>query len=373
MGHDTDVFVVGGGPAGLAAAIAARAKGFSVIVADGGRPPITKACGEGLLPDTLAALRKLGIFLGPSDGSVLRGIRFDDGRSAVNAEFRSAFGLGVRREVLHQRMVERAQACGVTFAWNTPVSGLWKEGVLVGANHANCGNTVKARWVVGADGSRSRVRRWAGLESVRLRPGRFARRQHFRARPWSDFTEVHWQEDAQAYVTPVSPCEICVAFITNRPDLRGHTLQRFPALAARLGDAPLAGPERGAMTRTSALARVSRGNIVLIGDASGTVDAITGEGLSLGFRQSLALAEGLVSGNLRQYEREHRRVLRRPRFMAALLLFLSRSYGIRRRTLQVMHAAPHIFDCLLAYHVGETRPLELAATGAQFGWRFLTA
>lgn len=53
---EIDVFVVGGGPAGLAAAIAARLKGFTVAVADGAHPPIDKACGEGLMPDSFGAL-----------------------------------------------------------------------------------------------------------------------------------------------------------------------------------------------------------------------------------------------------------------------------------------------------------------------------
>src|SRR6267378_2491580 len=46
--RDTEILVIGGGPAGLAAAIAARKKGFEVTVADGAKPPIDKACGEGL-------------------------------------------------------------------------------------------------------------------------------------------------------------------------------------------------------------------------------------------------------------------------------------------------------------------------------------
>jgi 2-polyprenyl-6-methoxyphenol hydroxylase-like FAD-dependent oxidoreductase len=58
---DTDVLVIGGGPAGLAAAIAARRKGFSVAVVDAAVPPIDKACGEGLMPDALSALAELGI------------------------------------------------------------------------------------------------------------------------------------------------------------------------------------------------------------------------------------------------------------------------------------------------------------------------
>jgi flavin-dependent dehydrogenase len=368
MGRGTDVFVVGGGPAGLAAAIAARSKGLSVIVADGGKPPITKACGEGLLPDAVAALRGLGIVLGPADGHVLRGITFHDADCSVAARFRGTPGLGVRREVLHRRMVERAEECGVSLAWNTPVNGLSNSGVIAG------GSKIDARWVVGADGLRSRVRRWAGLETNVSHQARFAFRRHYRARAWSNCTEFHWLGDAQAYVTPIGPEEICIALISNQPNFRGaEALRSFPRLAHQLSGAVLTSSERGAVTSTCALRRVARGNVVLVGDASGTVDAITGEGLSLGFRQALTLADALKSGNLWPYQRAHRRLLRRPRLMANLLLFLARRQQIRRRTFRAMSAAPSIFDCMLAYHLGETRPLELAAMGAQFSWRFLTA
>src|SRR5947207_23552 len=56
----TDVFVIGGGPAGLAAALAARRRGFAVTLADCATPPIDKACGEGIMPDGLEAARTLG-------------------------------------------------------------------------------------------------------------------------------------------------------------------------------------------------------------------------------------------------------------------------------------------------------------------------
>jgi len=45
--NSTDIFIIGGGPAGLAAAIAARQRGFRVVVADGAQMPINKPCGEG--------------------------------------------------------------------------------------------------------------------------------------------------------------------------------------------------------------------------------------------------------------------------------------------------------------------------------------
>lgn len=368
MGCDTDVFVVGGGPAGLAAAIAASMRGLRVIVADGAKPPITKACGEGLLPDALKALGELGVELREGDGCVLRGIQFEDGQSSVSANFPDGHGLGVRREVLHQRMTERARDSGVSLLWNTPVMGLCEEGVVAGRNK------IKARWVIGADGIHSRVRRWSGLESFEVQRSRFAFRLHYGLKPWTEFTEVHWGEDAQAYVTPVGPEEICVVLISNKPNSRfEETLRKFPKLGHRLKGVPPASSERGAVTGMFALRRVYRGNVALIGDASGSVDAITGEGLSLSFRQAMALADALSTGNLECYQESHRRLFRRPRLMGNVLLMLNRQTGLRNRTLLALQTAPHLFERILAYHVGETRPLQLARAGAIFGWRFLRA
>src|SRR5260370_5197798 len=123
VGEGNAVLVIGGGPAGLAAAIAARMKGFDVTVADGVKPPIDKACGEGLLPGTIAALRELGVAISPDDGQAFRGVCFVDAANSAEASFSGASGFGVRRTVLHQKMVERAQQCGITLLWNTPVTG----------------------------------------------------------------------------------------------------------------------------------------------------------------------------------------------------------------------------------------------------------
>lgn len=366
--RETDVFIVGGGPAGLAAAIAARGKGFDVIVADGSQPPIDKPCGEGLLPDAVAALQRLGVVFGPADGFALRGVRFTDAGISVAAAFRDGHGLGVRREVLHRRLLERAEACGVHFAWNTPVSGLRENGVIAD------GNQIRSRWTIGADGILSRMRRWAGLESTAPHGGRFAYRQHFRARAWSELAEVYWHKDEQIYITPISSDEICVALISSSSKARvAEALSKLPTLLRKLQGAAPTTKERGAATRVHGLARVIRGNVALVGDASASVDAITAEGLALAFRQAEALADALASGSLAQYQQEHRRLLVRPRFMAQLLLLLGRQPALRKHTFQVMEAAPNIFDCLLAHHVGDARPLELATTGAQFSWKFLTA
>src|SRR3954452_19362083 len=91
----TDLFVIGGGPAGLAAALAARRRGLVVTVADSCVPPIDKACGEGIMPDGLATARSLGLDLNLTLGHPFRGIRFCDRDSAVEAAFPHGHGLGL--------------------------------------------------------------------------------------------------------------------------------------------------------------------------------------------------------------------------------------------------------------------------------------
>jgi len=198
MGNTTDISVVGGGPAGLAAAIAARKKGFSVTVADGAEPPIDKACGERLLPGTLAALRELGIHMPTGDGQIFRRIRFIDGSILAEAEFTGEGGIGVRRTVLHQKMVERAKQCGVRLLWKSPATAILADGAVVG------GKTLHARWIVGANGVDSRVRAWSGLEAGVDRKMRFAQRRHYRAMLLRDGIEVYWGRKIQAYVTPLA-------------------------------------------------------------------------------------------------------------------------------------------------------------------------
>ena len=368
MGPATDVFVAGGGPVGLAAAIAIRGKGFAVTVADGVNPPIDKACGEGLMPDTIAVLRTLGVVVSDADGYAFRGIRFIDGKSNVDASFPGGHGIGVRRTVLHQKLVERATACGVSLLWNTPVTGICADGVAVK------GGVVRAKWIIGADGSNSRVRKWAGLEAHREHKRRFAIRRHYHVKPWTDCVEIYWGPNAQAYVTAVGKEEVCVVIISRKPAVHLEiAIRQFPELASRLDGAEPASADRGAVTAMHSLKRVCRGRVALIGDASGGVDAITGDGLCLGFHQAGALAEALQADDLEAYNIAHRRLAWRPRLMARLLLLLGGQPALRRRILQALSTEPDIFERLLAMHGGETSPGRLAATWALLGWRFLVA
>ena len=368
MVDETDVFVIGGGPAGLAAAIAAVRKGLSVTLADGSRPPIDKACGEGLLPDTLAALSELGIEVRASEGYAVQGIRFVGQKSQVTASFPGGQGIGMRRPVLHEKLVERASACGVHLRWNTPVTGICREGVIV------AGGLVPAKWIIGADGIGSRVRKWSGLDAPVQSGRRYAVRRHYRVRPWSNFMEIYWGENAQAYVTPVDTEEVCVVLISRRNGIRFDSVgAEFPELARRLQTATQVDAERGAVTMMQRLRRVYRGQVALIGDASGSVDAITGEGLCLGFQQALALAHALAAEDPRRYQRAHRRLWRRPALMGRLMLLLDGHSALRERVLRALASDSDVFARLLAIHVGAASSPHVAAAGARFGWRLVAA
>jgi menaquinone-9 beta-reductase len=343
---DTDVLVIGGGPAGLAAAIAARRHGFRVMLADPAHPPIDKACGEGLMPDALSALAALGVPVNAAIGLPFRGIRFIDGEISVDAPFGRTCGLAARRTELHQALAERAEQAGVDLRWGTAARSLTPDGAVLGEEPVSC------QWLIGADGGNSPLRRWAGFK-VWERSARYGFRRHYQTAPWTDMVEVHWGPGFQIYVAPLGLQEVGIALLCRNAELRiNDALEFFPTLAAQLASAPHLSLERGGISAMRKLPSVTQGHIALIGDASGAVDAITGQGMCLSFQQALALADSLAAGNLEAYEIAHRRILRRPRLMANLLLHLDQHPRSREKVMRVFERHPKMFTALLAFHAG---------------------
>jgi flavin-dependent dehydrogenase len=343
-----DILVVGGGPAGLAAAIAARQRGFRVLLADRSVPPIDKACGEGIMPDGIAAARRLGIELSGDRSYPFRGLRFCHGERSVESPFPAGLGLGIRRTTLHSMMVRRAEEAGVEVRWGTRVSFSAGD-ILVD------GTPVTARWIVGADGGQSMVRSWAGLDACKSSSLRFGFRRHYRLEPWSEFMELHWGDGCQLYITPVGPHEMCVVLISRDQRLRlGNALREFPQVAARLAAAGEATLELGGVSATRRLKAVCGGRVALVGDASGSVDAITGEGLCLLFQQAVALADAFTADDLSLYASAHRRIGRRPRFMASLMLMMDGRARLRSLVMSTLSAHPRLFARMVQFHVGQT-------------------
>ncbi len=363
------VCVVGAGPAGLATAIALRREACEVTVIDSAVPPVDKACGEGLLPDSEAVFRELGIEIPHDAGFAFRGIRFADERSTVSADFPQGFAKGLRRTALHEILSRHAKSVGVSLAWNA------KHVRLVDGGISTHDGLLKADLVIGADGQNSRIRRQAGLDAVKREKRRYGFRRHYRIAPWSSYMEFYWGAASQIYVTPVAQDEICVAVLSQDPHLRlERALRDFPEVSRRLTDVEPVSPEMGGMSVSRSLRRVQRGNVLLVGDASGSVDAITGEGICLGMRQALALAEAVRANDLRTYSQRHRALMRRPQAMSSLMLLLERNGQLQRRALAGLARRPEVFASLLAIHVGASSFLDICSWGLMdFGRAFLTA
>ncbi|MBH0110252.1 FAD-dependent monooxygenase [Salinibacterium sp. NG22] len=365
-----DVVVVGGGPIGLAAAINARIHGLTALVIEPRTGTIDKACGEGVMPGAVTELAALGVH---PHGRRIAGISYQDGTRTAEHRFASDAALGVRRTELHRALTERAVELGVAFdhgkveAIEQPGDRAQMDGRSRSAHRAESGHggtktqasasavsahladgrTIEGQWMLGCDGLHSTVRELVGLAArprrVRRRDSRrFGIRQHFEVAPWTDLVEVHWAPNAELYVTPVSDTEVGIAVLGPRGTSFEEALASVPALAERLRGATPASSVRGAGPLLQNTTGQRAGRVLLVGDAAGYVDAITGEGIRLGLAEARAAIECIVAGKPERYEREWRRVTRDFRLLTTGLVAAANS-PLRRAIVPFAARLPGVY------------------------------
>jgi flavin-dependent dehydrogenase len=303
------------------------------VVIEPRKAPIDKACGEGLMPGAVTALRDLGVNVG---GVALAGIRYldADGHSA-EARFRHGKGRGVRRTALHKALTDAVRAAGVEI----------RQGKVEDVRQSATGvraDDVRGRYLVAADGLHSPIRAQLGLRAAPRTARRWGLRAHFRRAPWTDLVEVHWGEHSEAYVTPVGRDLIGVAVLSGRQHAFATAMEAFSRLRPYLAGCEPVGV-RGAGPLRQRVRTPVAGRVLLVGDAAGYVDALTGEGLAIAFASARAAVDAVLADDPGAYERQWRRLSRRARFITEVTLWSAGQPVLRPHLVPAARRAPWLY------------------------------
>ena len=335
-----DVAIVGAGPAGAALAIELGRRGVRVNLYEKAHAPRLKACGEGILPHGVAALRAIAGDL--PDAPRVRGLRFVVHGAAVEADFPEGYGLVVRRDRLHAWLFDRAGALG-------------DVDLRIGTPYVPSGE----RFVVGADGTTSMFhRRLPAHRPVERRVGLSTHMAGIDG--VTDQVEVFFHPLGEIYLAPAGEGEALVAALvyqrTFRRDALTFLLRDIPELRARTSHIEMTTPLLASSPLGLSVPNVVDGDLLLIGDAAGAPDPITGDGMAMAFASVKPAADAVVDGDLTRYQRERRALGRTSERLGRLLLRMARVHGPAARTLL---GRPSLVPTLLDVAIAR-RPLNAA-------------
>lgn len=292
---DVDVVVVGAGPAGATAALAAATAGASVLVVERAPLPRYKTCGGGLIGLSTAAL-PAGLDL-PVRCRVDRVTFSRAGRRTRTWTADGQVLPLVYRDEFDAALLDVARAAGVAVRDGTAVTGLTDDGdaVLVGT----AAGPVRARAVVGADGSAGRTGRHVGVRTDQVDLGLEVEL------PWPDQSVGDWTgrvlvdwgrlPGSYGWVFPKGDA-LTVGVINARGD-GAATTGYLDALLDRLGMTGVA-PTRssGHLTRCrEESSPLSRGRVLVAGDAAGLLEPWTREGISFALRSGRLAGEAAAT------------------------------------------------------------------------------
>ncbi|MEO9254487.1 MAG: NAD(P)/FAD-dependent oxidoreductase [Tepidiformaceae bacterium] len=375
-----DVLVIGGSLAGAATAIHLVESGHDVVLLERHSTYQRKTCGEGLSPLGVAELTRLGVLDALTGASQpLSGVRFNAGDASAMAPLGAGPGLGVQRTALDCAVLDRARTAGVDIRLGVTARKLLIENRQAAGVTTDSGD-IRARTIIGADGLNSRIRREAGLDA-RRRGNRFGISAHLRlSREPEHLVDVFFERGYELYLTPVGDSVVNAAMLIRRTQMKRFagklaaeytaTLREHPVLSAgfEVIDQPLAAGPFAARAK-----RAWRANVVLVGDAAGFFDGISGEGMSVALISARACAEA-VEAHLRDgsfepfraYDRHRREMVRNSDLLSHVSLALGSNTALAHYAVRNLARRPETFAKLAGINSGELglrilRPRDLLA------------
>lgn len=330
-----DLLIAGSGPVGLVTAIHAAEAGLEVAVIDPRAGAVDKACGEGLMPQAIEHLHQIKV---NPPGKEFIGIKYFSGSRTATADFSGKPGRGVRRTILSEHLRQRASELNIVFM----------EGRVTDVEHNNDwikAAGIQSRYLIGADGLHSTVRSSLNLERRRKKKvsQRYGLRQHFAIAPWSDYVEVYWLPSAELYITPVDDETVGVAILGSGNLDFWEIVGQLPDLEKRLRGALPASKLRGAGPLRQDLKARTSGRAMLVGDAAGYVDALTGEGMRVGFEEGRASVAAILNNVPSAYEADWHQITRSYRVLAGGLLWASSNRLVRPLIVPAASTLPSVF------------------------------
>jgi menaquinone-9 beta-reductase len=313
-----DVCIVGAGPAGATCAYYLARQGRRVLLLERERFPRDKLCGDaitgraqrhlermGVLADVLTAgeghWAGIGGFVSPR-GVTFIGSSLEDGRRPLM--------IAIKRKALDVRVARAAAAAGATLVEGAPVSGaeLAPDGLWTVRCATSPATTYRARVLVTADGALARLARALGV--VTTAPDGVCSRSYVDATSTafdSDGVMFYPRELLPGYCVILREAggelNLCCYVIPGGPaglrdlkPLHEHVIRHDPHVSRALGPNPRMAPMRAAPLRLGGVPLSYGQQMLVIGDAAGHIDPLTGEGIQYAMDGGEIAAEVLDEG-----------------------------------------------------------------------------